>query len=156
MSWFLALANFSGKNTPTMADFKLLMWTQSWEEMLTVGSHKPGRADSGTPVGRNISCLPKRPANLLPREFFSSTEATWICISCKSKLRTKVIVLINDWGVVWGVTSLYVYNKHIPQGSSTVLVCVQAWDIQWRILRAEQQWESHSSLVDSGSLETGL
>lgn len=39
----------------------------------------------------------KRHANLLPRDSFSSIKPAWIGISCKSKLRTVVIRVVNDW-----------------------------------------------------------
>lgn len=88
---FSAFANFCGENIPTMTHFKPLIWhqwTQSWEGILIICSHKPLEPEASTPVD---SCLPKWPANLLPREFFSLSyvEATWISISCKRKLRTQ-------------------------------------------------------------------
>ena len=102
-----------------------------------------------------INCLLKGPANLLPRALFSSTKATWICISCKSKLRAKV-----TWQVTGEhpeeqlrcvcTTNIFLWDSSADQ------VYAQAWGTQWRVLRAEGQWQSHSSLVESASLEPSL
>lgn len=51
--WVLAFPNFHGVNTPTMANFKLppqSHWPRSWEEMHTIGSHKPAQDGFSPPV----------------------------------------------------------------------------------------------------------
>lgn len=49
--WFVEATSFHGVNTPVVADFKLPVWghwTQNWEEMLKIGSHKPVWDDYST------------------------------------------------------------------------------------------------------------
>lgn len=143
------------KNSPTMADSKLLIGTQSWRKVLTFGA-QARKSWFSRSNGSGCQLFAQRPCKSVAKGTFLLHKG---CLDLH-QLQKQAQGQSNCWQVTGEypeeqlhyvcTTNIFLWDSSADQ------VCAQAWGTQWRVLRAEGQWQSRSSLVESGSLEPSL